>query len=154
MSFAKLSPAQAASIKLAKDHSNDATRKAIKKEVFAAARLAFGIPAEHKLNAEIDPTNPSYGLLRNSTTRDVYRLGTDGRWVNAAPVAAPADPKRWFKVTNVAETLTDALNYTDTFAWSEGSTAAPTGTDISKDEYHAIVTPTGDVYIGLEEAEL
>lgn len=154
MSFAKLSPAQAASIKLAKDHSSADVRKAIKKEVFGNARLAFGIPDDHKISAEIDPTDVNYGLIRNSRTRDVYRLGADGRWVDAAPVAAPAAAVRFFKVTDVAEKLFDLASYSGDYDWHDGLVAAPEGTALENDGYKAVVTATGDVYVALEESDL
>lgn len=98
MAYATLNSAQAATIRLARQAASDTDRKAIKKEVFAAAKLQFGIPENHKLVAETDATQPNFGKLKNASTGSYYDLASDGRWVHAEGNGTTVEPKFWLSL--------------------------------------------------------
>jgi hypothetical protein len=94
MSHAYLSLSQAAAIRQARQGS-DADRKAIKKEVFAAVREGYGIPANIKFTVEVDPSQPGFRLLKDKVTRQPIQLNGGGTYGDQA-AAAPA--KVWVRV--------------------------------------------------------
>lgn len=97
MALAKISPAQAATINLARQHAGDSDRKAIKKEVFATIKAAFGIPADTKLKVETtDAAHPDYLVLKDKSNQAFELFPATGRWVNAP--SAQVEAKRWFFV--------------------------------------------------------
>lgn len=101
MAYAKLSPAIASAINLARQHAGDDDRRAVKREMFAAAKAQFGIPDDVKLKCETSNTaSPDYLVLKASATGQPFTLGNDGRWVDAPPPQVQVQPRvtRWFKV--------------------------------------------------------
>lgn len=99
--FAKLSPAIASAINLARQHAGDDDRKAVKKEMFAAAKAQFGIPADVKVKCETANTaSADYLVLKRSADGQPFMLDDVGLWVDAPrqQAAAPVRPTRWFKV--------------------------------------------------------
>jgi acyl carrier protein len=102
MTFAKLSLAQAASINLARQHADADTRKMVKKEIFAAVKAAFGIPADDKVKCDCEAEfvgTPTYLVIRNSRTGQPYLAGS--------PAAPAPRPKLWFRLD--ADTAVDVL---------------------------------------------
>ena len=102
--FAKLSPALAAAINLARQHAGDDDRKAVKKEMFAAAKAQFGIPADVKVKCETSNTvSPDYLVLKRSADGQPFMLDDVGLWVDAPAPQVQAQPRvtRWFKVGRV-----------------------------------------------------
>ncbi len=80
MANATLSASALATIRLARQHADAATRKQIKKDLFAHAKQHFGIPADIKLKVEMD--GPLAGELR-TRTGDVFPLNpATGKWVD------------------------------------------------------------------------
>lgn len=113
MAFAKLSPAQAAAINLARNHGDDATRKNIKREIFEQVKDAHGIPRTHKVKANTtDASDADYLVIKRKTNNGKYELGSDNRWTGStvkAEVPPPPPPaQRWFKLNNDA--ITDLLD--------------------------------------------
>lgn len=108
MAFATLSRAQAASINLARQHGDDDTRRMVKKEIFAAAKTAYGIPQTTKLKCETaDTTHDDYLDIKDSTTNAPFALSpVTGMWVGTVPV--PTVAKRWFEIS--ADQLTEAIS--------------------------------------------
>lgn len=101
MAYAKLSPAIASAINLARQHAGDDDRKAVKREMFAASKAQFGIPDDIKLKCETSNTaSPDYLVLKDSRTGQPFTLGNDGLWVDAPHQVAQVQPRvtRWFKV--------------------------------------------------------
>lgn len=110
--YAKLSHAQATTLRLARGHANDADRKGVKKEIYAAVKEAYGIPQGTKLLAEVDPAKPDYAKLRNSKTRDLFELDpTTGRWNGSADPARVQVPSSWFclPADKLKQALIDAI---------------------------------------------
>ncbi len=99
MAYAKLSLSQAASINLARMHADDDTRKLVKKDIFAAAKAAFGIPASTKLKCEtVDTAHTDYLVLKDSSNDSRFALDLLGYSTAGAPTPQAA-PQRWFKVS-------------------------------------------------------
>lgn len=122
MTLAKLSTAQAAAISLARQHADDATRKEIKREIFAAAKQAFGIPDAVKLKYEDNPTHADYLVLKNSATGAAFTLDATARWDGATPPAPVAVRKAWFRVpyNEALATMIDALEVEEGFGHTTG----------------------------------
>lgn len=101
MAYAKLSPAIASAINLARQHAGDDDRKAVKREMFAAVKAQFGIPADVKVKCETSNTaSPDYLVLKRSADGQPFTLGDDGLWVGAQAPQVQVQPRvtRWFKV--------------------------------------------------------
>lgn len=125
MAYAKLSPALASAINMARQHADDESRKALKREMFAAAKAQFGIPADIKLKCDTsNPDNPDYLVIKASATNETFPLGDDGLWVNAVrQQAAPVvRPTRWFKLDDIdlVEAAKDAI-LADGADWDDDS---------------------------------
>ena len=145
MTFAKLSLAQAASINLARQHADADTRKMVKKEIFAAVKAAFGIPADDKVKCDCEAEfvgTPTYLVIRNSRTGQPYLAGS--------PIVQPTLPSRWFRIN--AQDAVDALtNYLDNDVDYDDLNSydfAPEGAK-AFDHPDLAVTASGDVYIQL-----
>lgn len=112
MQYAKLSHAQATTLRLARGHANDADRKGVKKEIYAAVKEAYGIPPTTKLTAEVDPAKPNYAQLRDAKTRQLFAIdpGT-GRWNGAGDLARVQVPSSWFVLPadKLKQALIDAI---------------------------------------------
>jgi hypothetical protein len=154
MALAKISPAQAATINLARQHAGDGDRKAIKKEVFATIKAAFGIPADIKLKVETTDTASADYLVIKSKDDAVFNLSATGRWDGVAPVQTEA--KRWFFVSKY--TLMDLLiaEVTSVDEFDDGLTIHQMPDDLTE---HAtpgatvIIGPTGGAYVLTAESE-
>jgi hypothetical protein len=114
MQYAKLSHAQATTLRLARGHASDADRKGVKKEIYAAVKEAFGIPATTKLTCEVDPSKPNYGILRMAKTPSHRGFELDpatGRWNGAAEAARVHVPSSWFclPADKLKQALIDAI---------------------------------------------
>lgn len=109
MAYAKLSVAECNAIHIVREMGSSDVRKQVKREVFARAKSAFGIPPAHKLVTETDVQNPDAGLLRNKATRETYELNAEGKWIGAAAAVAA---KRWFRLNanNLHSAITEALD--------------------------------------------
>ncbi len=107
--YATLSTAECNAIHIAREYAPDAARKAMKREIFSRAKIAFGIPATHKMVVETDVQNSGAGVLKNRETRESYELNADGKWIGAANGAVP---QRWFKLPKdkLHEAITDMLD--------------------------------------------
>ena len=151
MAYAKLSLAQASSIILARQHADADTRKLIKREIFAAAKQAYGIPQTTKLRVEeADASHPDYLVLKDSAAGTPFTLDPNtGLWLGATAVP-PAD-KRWFRVPAAAvrTALVDWLSEQDDH---EMRNFAPSETPTDDDGGDAGVTmdSDGDVYVLLD----
>lgn len=75
------------------------TAKPMRKQLFAALKTKFGIPAAHALKVELDDTSSAvYATLLRKKGSEAYELHADGKWVGwtgrpapvATPVATPA----------------------------------------------------------------
>lgn len=153
MAYAKLSPAIASAINLARQHAGDDDRKAVKKEMFAAAKAQFGIPDDIKVKCETsDTASAVYLVLKDSRTGQPFTLGNDGRWVDALPQQVQVQPRvtRWFKITkaDLIEAAKDAV-VADGTDWDENVT--PYG-DAHFDGLRADYD--GNVYVEMTEDEL
>jgi hypothetical protein len=119
MAYAKLSTAECHAIKIARDYAPTDARRAMKREVFARAKVQFGIPANHKLVAEVDVDSgaDNAGVLKNKSTREAYTLDDQGKWIHAAATGAAgaAAAKRWYQVPveRLHEALIDMLDNMD-----------------------------------------
>lgn len=151
MALAKISPAQAATINLARQHAGDSDRKAIKKEVFATIKAAFGIPADTKLKVETTYTSSADYLVLKSKDGAVFNLSASGRWDGAAPVQTEA--KRWFFVPQdeLRNLLTDHVLGEDT-DFGDGTTNPPTNATFSYDQAVALSDNAG-IYVLIAESE-
>lgn len=150
--FAKLSPAIASAINLARQHAGDDDRKAVKKEMFAAAKAQFGIPADVKVKCETANTaSADYLVLKRSADGQPFMLDDVGLWVDALPqqVQAPR-VTRWFKITkaDLIEAAKDAV-VADGTDWDDNVT--PYG-DAHFDGLRADYD--GNVYVEMTEDEL
>lgn len=112
------------------------TAKPMRKQLFAAIKAKFGIPASHALKVELDDTSSdAYAVLLRKKNSEAYELHADGKWVGwadrpvpaptpvAAPAAAPAtalgtaypthapgqSPRRFFEID--ADGIKDVLAY-------------------------------------------
>ena len=143
MAYAKLSPAIASAINLARQHAGDDDRKAVKKEMFAAAKAQFGIPADVKVKCETANTvSPDYLVLKRSADGQPFTLDDDGLWVGAPRqvAAAPVRPTRWFKVDrdDLIEVAKDVIN-------SDGA-------DWDDDCYNSMAATADEVTPGLRKS--
>lgn len=151
--IAKLSPAIASAINLARQHADDESRKALKREMFAAAKAQFGIPADVKLKCETANTaSPDYLVLKVSATNETFQLGDDGLWVDAPRQVAQAQPRvtRWFRIAkdDLIEAAKDAV-LAGGAGWDDNVT--PYG-DAHFDGLRADYD--GNVYVEMTEDEL
>lgn len=113
MAIAKLTPTQAATLIAARGAYN---RKAIKADIFAQAKAAFGIPSDVKVKVEVDETgDPDYLVLKNKHTGATFTVPD----TNPTPVPTP-------DAVNPAPT-SDAIASLDAQA-STGSVGATTRT--------------------------
>lgn len=135
ITVAALTAVQARTINDARAHSDAATRKQIKREVFSNVKAKYGIDQSIRTKANTTgETQKGYLVLHNKAGQ-AFRLGADGRWdgtmVNAAdlfPPAAPAqapaqstapapaassvfDAPKWYRLDpeSVATALTNAV---------------------------------------------
>ncbi len=155
MPFAKISPAQATSIVLARRHANDTDRKAVKKEIFTQLRAQFGITSDIKLKVEVDnPSSPDYLVLKNKVTDARFDLASDDRVVGAPAVLVSAMTRnRFFKVD--ASTAKDLLRddvFNSGIEFADGADVLPTDSRQIQDGVHA--APNGDIYVQLSEQEI
>jgi hypothetical protein len=102
MAYAKLSP-QSINLMHAIRPMEAATPdevKGIRKEIFASAKVLFGIPADHALKVDLDTPGEMFGVLVRKKGGTAYPIHSNGMWIGAvdAPVATPRDEKRWFRV--------------------------------------------------------
>jgi hypothetical protein len=103
--YAALSHAEANAIHILREMADAPTRKKVKAQIFARAKIQFGIPADHKLVVEVDTQVAGAGTLKNKATRETYLLSeTTGKWVNATNGTTG---QRWFKLP--ADALYDAI---------------------------------------------
>ena len=119
MAYAKISVAAATTINLARNHASDTDRKAVKKELFAAVKEAFGIPQAVKVKAETSNTaSPDYLVLKRQDNGQPFELDADGKWTGADPAPQRPNPTRWFFVDD-DQIKEIAL---DTQSWDDGYT--------------------------------
>lgn len=117
MAYAKISVAAATTINLARSHANDNDRKAVKKELFAAIKDAFGIPQGVKVKAETsDTASPDYLVLKRQDNGQPFELDADGKWTGADPAPQRPNPTRWFFVDD--DQIKDLV--LDTQSWDDG----------------------------------
>ena len=140
--IAKLSPAIAAAINLARQHADDDSRKALKREMFAAAKAQFGIPADILLKCDTtNQDNPDYLVIKASKTNETFQLGDDGLWVGAARQQATpvVRPTKWFKVSrdDLVEAAKDAV--------------LSGGADWDDDSHNSTAATADDVVPGLKK---
>ena len=143
MAYAKLSPALASAINLARQHAGDDDRKAVKREMFAAAKAQFGIPADVKLKCETSNTaSPDYLVLKASATGQPFTLAHDGLWVDAPRQVAQAQPRptRWFKVDRV-----DLIEAAKDVVLGDGA-------DWDDDSYSSVAATADEVTPGLRKS--
>jgi hypothetical protein len=107
MAIAKLSLAQAMSINLARAHANDADRKAIKREIFAAVKQSLGIPADTKLKVETHDTAAADYLVIKDKNDNTFNLDALACGTGRAAVAPV--PTRWFLVSDLKHVLADLV---------------------------------------------
>jgi hypothetical protein len=110
--YASLSHAECNAVHILREMADDKTRKAVKAQIFSRAKIAFGIPPEHKLVVETDVNVAGAGTLKNKATRETYLLSeTTGKWVNAQN----GSTKRWFRLSNddLFGAVTEALDAVD-----------------------------------------
>lgn len=141
--FAKLSPALAAAINLARQHAGDDDRKAVKREMFAAAKAQFGIPADVKVKCETANTaSPDYLVLKRSADGQPFTLTDDGLWVGAPAPQVQAQPRvtRWFKVDrdDLIDIAKDVVN--------------GHGADWDDDSYNSMAATADEVTPGLRKS--
>ncbi len=153
MTQASLSHAECNAIHILREMANDATRKQVKREIFARAKSAFGIPPTHKLVVETDVSNANAGVLRNKATREAYELApASGKWIHANG-ANPA-AKRWFKLpaANLHEAVLDALEAMDANGDSiQAGDAMPNAVKIVDPGTHQVVVDQhGNAWVELE----
>ncbi len=96
MAYAKLSDAECSAIHIARAYAPTDARKTMKREIFSRAKVAFGIPANHKLLCDVDVNEPNHGVLKNKATREPYELNVEGKWIGAQNGANAV--LKWFKV--------------------------------------------------------
>lgn len=126
MAYAKISVAAATTINLARNHASDADRKAVKKELFAAIKDAFGIPQSVKVKAETsDTASPDYLVLKRQDNSVPFELDDNGKWTGADPAPQRPNPTRWFFVTDDA--IKDLA--LDTQSWDDGDPDPDSDTD-------------------------
>lgn len=114
--YAKLSDAECSAIHIARAYAPTDARKTMKREIFSRAKVAFGIPPQHKMLCDVDVNEPNHGVLKNKATREAYELNDNGKWVGGANGTNVAPmPKRWFKVDtdDVLDSLIDKLDQQD-----------------------------------------
>lgn len=122
MAYAKISVAAATTINLARNHASDADRKAVKKELFAAIKDAFGIPQSVKVKAETsDTASPDYLVLKRQDNGHPFELDADGKWTGADQAPQRPNPTRWFFVDD--EDIESIV--LDTQSWDDGQDATP-----------------------------
>ena len=130
MAIAKISLAAAQTLKLARQHTDATTRKAIKKELFASIKTQLGIPQSIRVKVEeSDTTHPDYLVLKRQDNGATFNLTDAGVWDGAA---APAPVEyRWFALANdvVDDVLRDAV--LDTQDWDDGAPADTDNTPIA-----------------------
>jgi hypothetical protein len=153
MAQAKLSKAQATSINLARSHSSDKERKAVKTEIFKSIKEQFGIPDSTKLRVETaDHTHAQFLVLRDASNDQPFELGDDGRWVGASPSTTIAVGVRWFElpIARAMDALTDEVMYggTDELTFDAGLSTPPDGGVRSGD---ALVVKGDKAYIRIPE---
>ena len=135
--FAKLSPVQASQLVLARQHADDDTRKAIKKDIFAVVKERFDIPAGAKLSAATGADEPDYLVVKFGKTSgsmaglafpldDITGKFVPGtaRLYPSAPVAAPVDARLWFSAP-LSEVV--AAYTGDDFCDQDDAVSAPDG---------------------------
>ena len=104
MTAIKVTPVFAATLNLARNHSNDADRKAIKKDMFATLKKALGIPSDVKLKVNTTGVDQPGYLVLHDKNGNTFEAGADGRWVGATPIpdaVAPADTFGWYAINAV-----------------------------------------------------
>lgn len=147
MSFAQLTPVQATIINNARTHSSNEERKQIKREVFGAAKMRYGIPPDHKLKAETIAGQPDYLVLKDKQGQ-TYRLAADGLWVGAPRAAQAA--RRWFPVDMDGGVDDTCAGYD----WGDGTDTAPAGHAFTNDGKDFVVDADGCVFVALTADDL
>lgn len=146
MTFAKLSLAQAASINLAREHADDATRKLVKKEIFGAVKAAFGIPATAKVKCETtDAASPDYLIVKDSANGQPYLAGSPVVQIHLVAV-----PMAWFRIdaSEAEEALTSYMENDMDSDRLNGQGLLPSSAVLCGTDNMA-VGESGDVYIRL-----
>lgn len=156
--FATLPSAFASSIKIAKQYATDDERKALKKDLFAQAKEAYGIPSSIKLKVNIEDTDDSeYLVLKDAATGEKFELTAAKKWVRALATPAPVQvPKRWFETGIDAATLIDeATMNIDTANWDDGFDDKPGGVCITdEDGREVVISGDGTVFVLVSEDDL
>jgi hypothetical protein len=152
MAQASLSHAECNAIHILREMANDATRKQVKREIFSRAKVAFGIPATHKLVVETDVQNSTAGILRNKATRETYELApATGKWIHANGANSA---KRWYlvKADDVAQALRDALDSMnpDDITASTVKPTAPASATFTDNGDNIVVMNDGNAWIELD----
>ncbi len=153
MSFAKISDAECTAIHLLRVYAPNDSRRNAKREIFARAKVAFGIPADHKMTVEVDVAKPDAGVLKNKVSRATYELGEDGKWVHAAAAAAQA--KRWFKlpIENLFDTIHEGIDSIDNIGGAIMSQVDQPASSVMfgvNTNNAVVVASNGDVWIQLD----
>lgn len=111
LKLAVLSAVQAAIINNARSVADDAQRKAIKAHVFADVKAKFGLPADVPLKAQTDANCADYLVIKvgskHANGGSVFPLDDNDKFTGTlldqalvnAPAAAPADTRKWFRVS-------------------------------------------------------
>lgn len=150
--YAKLNASQINLLKIGRD-LDAAHRSRIRSEIFAAAKAAFGIPAEHRLKVEIDNVQADdYGVLRRKKNGQPYEVPSATVPLTApTPVTPPPPPKRWFKidVDGVVE------GYIDSFDWDDGrSDMGDESFTIAQVGDYSVCMTSDALYVQLTEDQL
>jgi hypothetical protein len=147
MAHAKLSHSAAASLAFVKKLQNDETHAMVRKEVFAQAKAAFGIPDKHKVKVELDPANPNYLDIRRKTDNSLYELNSNGKWTGAEAEPAPAETKAVLKMTadQVKEAAVEAFDMGDAVKVPLTSMAGTSEDVITKDGFLYVRVDASDV---------
>jgi hypothetical protein len=151
MAYAKLSP-QSINLMLAIRSMEAATPdevKGIRKEIFAAAKAMFGIPADHALKVDIDTPGEMFGVLVRKKGGAAYPIHPNGMWIGAvvAQVAPPPVEKRWFRVE--VDAIVEQVTGDDDFLY--GDFDAPHNVDIrfTAAGTEFILDAEGDLFVQL-----
>ncbi len=122
--YAKLTEQQINLLKIGRE-LEAAQRSRIRKEIFAAAKATFGIPAEHRLKVEIDNvSSPDYAVIfrkKDGSRYPISVMSAVGLTPTPTPVPPPPPEKRWFKIDidGYVDGMVDELD------WDDGVTDFP-----------------------------
>lgn len=155
MATAKLSQSAAASLAFVKRLQNPETHSLVRREVFAQAKMNFGIPAEHKVRVELDPGQPGYLELVRKKDGSRYELGADNKWVGLAVDETPAAKRLAYVIVNMDDLQQWAIEMAD-----NGNAFDVVDADYADNESDGDVSPVqirGDgryVYVKVDRSEL